>query len=153
MLDMLYDTAVKSFQCLHCHKEVFIESLIGTANRNHCPCCLWSKHVDLAKSGDRKSLCQAGMEPIGLTFKQEGRDKRGNPRQGELMLIHQCAKDGKFSINRVAGDDDPEVMIQVFYKSEHLTENTKQQLVKTQILLLTKKDETEIRTQLYGKPI
>ena len=39
------------FQCGHCRNFVNAEPFIsGVKNRNHCPCCLWSKHVDLYKA-------------------------------------------------------------------------------------------------------
>ena len=94
------------FKCAHCKRWVVINPFIGTANRNHCSYCLWSKHVDV-KKGDRKEACHGGMEPIGLTFKYEGYG-----RQGELMLIHQCAECSHLSINRIAADDSNEEILE-----------------------------------------
>lgn len=141
------------FRCNHCGKWVSVSESIGTQHCNHCPLCLWSKHVDLKKPGDRKSRCQAGMKPIGLTFKYEGTDKYGKPRQGELMLIHRCTKKdcGKISINRIAGDDNPEAIIDVFQKCQALSPELKEKLEKQGIDLLTRSDEEQIRIQLYGK--
>src|SRR3984885_5895723 len=87
------------FRCSHCKQFVVINDIMGTANRNHCNMCLWSKHVDETK-GDRRSSCNGGMIPIGLTFKHEGYG-----RIGEMMLIHLCSSCQKISINRVARDD------------------------------------------------
>jgi len=103
------------FRCSHCKQWVIINEFMGTTNRNHCNLCLWSKHVD-EKKGDRKSLCQAGMIPLGLTFKQEGYG-----RQGELMLIHLCTVCQKLSINRIASDDITDEIIDVFEQSKILT--------------------------------
>ena len=61
----------KSFVCDWCKKTVSSESC-GVLNRNHCPYCLYSKHVDLSYPGDRKSRCFGEMEAIGLTFKKAG---------------------------------------------------------------------------------
>jgi hypothetical protein len=124
--------------------------MIGTRNRNHCPHCLWSKHVD-KNPGDREAQCGKGMEPIGLTFKHEGTDKYGQPRQGELMIVHRCTEDGKISINRIAGDDNPERILEIFHKSPTLDENIKNELKKIGIDLLDSKDEAEIKLQLFGK--
>lgn len=116
---MFFSKAI-NFECLNCGKGISTDSLIGTLNRNHCPFCLYSKHVDQNIPGDRKSKCQAGMEPVGLTFKHEGFDKYGREKQGEIMLIHLCPKDQKISINRIAGDDDPEIILKIFQNSQNL---------------------------------
>lgn len=80
------------FRCSHCKQWVIINNHMGTVNRNHCNICLWSKHVDVGK-GDRRSTCRGGMKPVGLTFKHEGQG-----RQGEIMLIHECAACGAVSL-------------------------------------------------------
>lgn len=53
------------------------------------------------------------MEPVGLTFKAEGIDKYGKKRQGEIMLIFKCLMCGKVSNNRIAGDDNPEMILAI----------------------------------------
>lgn len=97
------------FTCRNCGAAVSSDvALSGVKNRNHCPFCLWSKHVDLFQSGDRLNACKASMRPIGLTFKQE-RNKYGSGL-GELQVIHQCSGCGGFSINRIAADDDNDLL-------------------------------------------
>ena len=55
----------------HCHVIVSSAHLLsGVNNRNHCPYCLWSCHLDLYTAGDRLSACKAPMKPIGLTMKR-----------------------------------------------------------------------------------
>lgn len=77
------------------------------------------------------------MEPIGLVFKNEGRGK-----VGEIMLMHKCVECGVTGKNRIAGDDDEEVVLEVFWGGcKSPTPG-----------LLTEKDEREIITQLYGRP-
>ena len=131
------------FRCSHCKQLVPITKFMGIEHRNHCPFCLWSKHVDLNKPGDRKAKCGAGMEPVGLTFKQEGMDKYGRPKQGEIMIIHRCAECGKISINRIAGDDEPKAILNVLKNSKKFSQDG--------IKFLTGKDKKEILTQLFGK--
>jgi len=133
----------EGFRCNHCKQLVPITKFIGTEHRNHCPFCLWSGHVDLNKPGDRKAKCGAGMEPVGLTFKQEGLDKYGQPKKGEIMIIHRCAECGKISINRIAGDDNPEAILDVLKNPQKISQDD--------IKLLTEKDKKEILTQLFGK--
>lgn len=139
------------FRCCNCGQWVPFSEFMGTEHRNHCPFCLWSKHVDLEKPGDRKSKCQAGMKPIGLTFKHEGLDKYGKLRQGELMLIHECTSCGKISINRIAADDNEEAILRVFEESQKLSPEKRNQLERNGIEISSRKAEKEIRTQLFGK--
>ena len=143
----------QEFICSHCERKVFYDRSIGTKHRNHCPYCLWSKHVDLDESGDRKSACQDEMEPISLTFKQEGITKYGKAKQGELMLIHQCLKCNKISINRLAADDNSQVILEVFEKSKQLNTETINRLAEEGIKILLEQDKQEILIQLYGKTI
>src|SRR6185437_11675604 len=130
------------FRCSHCKQWVIINEFMGTANRNHCNICLWSKHVDERK-GDRKSQCRAGMKPIGLTFKHDGYDK-----QGELMLIHICSVCDKISINRIASDDFTDVIIEIFDQSKNLYEELKGRLITEDIQLLVESDKQELYIQL-----
>lgn len=143
----------KGFKCNNCSGWVSTSESIGTHHRNHCPSCLWSKHVDFEKAGDRKALCGAGMKPIGLTFKQAGIDKYGGARQGELMVIHQCTNRdcGKISINRIAGDDNTGVILRVFEESQILSDDLRKEITKASISLLTGRDEGRVKTQLFGK--
>ncbi len=127
------------FVCMHCRIWVVINPFIGTANRNHCNICLWSRHVD-TKKGDRMADCQAGMRPIGLTFRIE--DRFGS--RGELMLVHQCAACGKVSINRIARDDTEWKIMEVF--AESLIAGTRLD----GIGILTSEDEHEVRKAMYG---
>lgn len=141
------------FRCCNCGQWVPFSEFIGTKHRNHCPFCLWSKHVDLKKSGDRKAECQARMKPIGLTFKHEGIDKYGKIKQGEIMLIHECTNCGKISINRIAGDDNAEMILRVFEESQRLPPEKRSQLEHSDIEVLSEEKREEILTQLFGKDI
>ena len=84
----------KGFVCEHCGRFVPGEAP-GTHHRNHCPHCLWSRHVDI-RPGDRRSGCRGDMEPMAVSVK----------RNGEWMLIHRCVECGKLNGNRIAGDDN-----------------------------------------------
>lgn len=90
------------FECQNCKMSVTLDAP-GTRNRNHCPFCLFSVHVD-EKVGDRKATCKALMEPIGKFMRPNG----------EEVLVHKCEECGKFSNNRVAGDDDMEKVAELF---------------------------------------
>ncbi len=72
----------------------------GTEHRNHCPVCLWSKHVDI-KAGDRGSSCHGKMEPISVWVKSKS----------EWALVHRCVSCGVLKSNRIAGDDNEFVLM------------------------------------------
>jgi hypothetical protein len=102
------------FTCKHCGYFVNTQIQISAVvNRNHCPYCLHSRHVDLFNPGDRLSACKALMVPVGLTFKHSW-DKYAPNNHGELMLVHRCVDCGEFSINRIAADDNTEILLTVF---------------------------------------
>ena len=56
---------IENFRCEHC--EAFV---IGDGYTNHCPQCLWSKHVDI-NPGDREELCNGMMKPVGVIKKSD----------------------------------------------------------------------------------
>jgi hypothetical protein len=88
------------FKCRHCHR--FVCPLpSGGHHRNHCPFCLFSRHVDDRKSGDRLSTCGASMEPIGY-FQRSG---------GEYVLVHRCLACDFERFNRIAADDDFDLVL------------------------------------------
>ena len=137
------------FICENCQRQI-LNPPLGTANRNHCPFCLWSKHVDKIEAGDRTSKCQKLMMPIGLTFKDEGFDKYGKLRQGELTLIHQCQSCGKISINRIAGDDDEKMILKVFEDSQKFSPESLEKLASQNIQILKSSQKNQVLSQLLG---
>ncbi len=87
------------FICEHCGKQVK-PIRYGGSYRNHCPFCLYSKHVDAKIPGDRANPCGGLMAPMGVTSR----------RTGEYVLAHRCEKCGFERLNRVAGDDNPDLL-------------------------------------------
>jgi hypothetical protein len=114
------------FTCEKCKFLVKTDGKFGTRNRNHCPNCLHSKHVDEKHPGDRNSQCKGIMEPIDIAFKKEKTDKYGNKKIGELMIVHQCRKCKKITKNRIAGDDNSEKIVKLCKNKEDLHEVKKQ---------------------------
>ena len=88
-----------SFECVRC-RTLVLHPQGGTEQRNHCPSCLWSLHVDFM-SGDRRSACRSAMEPIAVSVRQKG----------EWSLIHRCTKCGALRMNRIAGDDNETLLV------------------------------------------
>jgi len=106
------------FDCGHCRLLVSAEpALSGVQHRNHCPHCLWSRHVDLAAAGDRLCACKGLMRPVGLARKHRRKKYMADEAAGELLLVHQCAACGAFSLNRLAADDNPARLWEVFAAS------------------------------------
>ena len=139
------------FRCTHCQVSVSSTHIIsGVNNRNHCPYCLWSCHLDLFAAGDRLSACKAPMKPIGLTVKQ-GKNKYQHELPGELMLIHECMECKTLSINRIAADDDSATLMVIFQESLRLGHQLHKICQENGISLLSIRDTELVHTQLYGR--
>lgn len=82
-----------TFTCIRCKTSVPLASF-GTKHRNHCPACLWSRHLD-EQPGDRRCACRSPMQPVAI----EVRDG------GEWAIIHRCTGCNALRANRIAGDD------------------------------------------------
>jgi hypothetical protein len=138
------------FRCAHCQAVISsLHMVSGVNNRNHCPYCLWSLHLDLYSAGDRLSACKAPMQPIGLTMKRS-RNKYRYDTGGELMLIHQCIECQTLSINRIAADDDAATIMNVFYQSVDSVALSEMLYQKHGIVLLQREDLQVVSGQLYG---
>ncbi len=138
------------FVCMVCHNFVSAEAaLSGVHNRNHCPYCLSSRHLDLFAAGDRLSACKSHMRPVALTLKKTAK-KYAHAGQGELMLVHVCDECGKPSINRIAADDDPARVLAVFESSQDLDMDTRSALIQSGIVILEPEHLLLVRTQLVG---
>lgn len=57
---MAFIRTIEDFTCEHCGARV-----LGDGYTNHCPRCLWSKHVDISP-GDRKAGCHGMMRPVKI---------------------------------------------------------------------------------------
>lgn len=86
------------FCCIHCGQ--LIPKHAAGSYRNHCPRCLWSRHVDLAP-GDRAADCGGQMEPVGVDHS----GKKG------YILLHRCTQCGATDRNKTAPDDDFDALI------------------------------------------
>lgn len=139
------------FRCAHCRNIVSAKHLLsGVNNRNHCPYCLWSCHLDLYSAGDRLSACRGQMKPTGLTMKK-GRNKYRLESGGELMLIHECTECGSLSINRIAADDDSESILDVFKTSLQHSYHFRTRVETHGIIILNAEDDESVRSQLFGQ--
>lgn len=88
----------EEFICENCGSKV--EKLNYSA-RDHCPSCLYSKHVDILP-GDRKNECCGLLKPIGI-------EKYKNT----FKIIYQCCKCHQIHKNIMANDDNMEKIIEL----------------------------------------
>lgn len=90
---MTFIARQEPFTCEHC--GVAVQPLEHGSYRNHCPVCLYSKHVDKDGPGDRASMCGGLMKPDHLDY--DG--KKG------WMIVHVCEMCGKKIPNKAAPGD------------------------------------------------
>lgn len=91
----------EDFSCEKC--GVLVE---GNGYTNHCPECLWGKHVDI-NPGDRKSSCRGLMKPIAL-------EKKGE----KYSISHRCVVCGFERKNKVSERDNFESMLSIVNVSQ-----------------------------------
>jgi len=91
-----FTRTIEDFTCENCQKQV-----IGDGYTNHCPECLWSKHVDI-NPGDRKAACAGLMKPSLVETKA-----------GEYVITHECIQCGFIRKNKVGKKDNFESVIKI----------------------------------------
>ena len=87
---------IENFTCEHCGHQVS-----GNGYTNHCPNCLYSKHVD-NNPGDRQSNCGGLMEPISATPTKDG-----------FIIVHKCLVCGKTIKQHSSENDDIDTIIKI----------------------------------------
>lgn len=87
---------IEDFVCDRCGEKV-----TGNGYTNHCPQCLWSKHVD-ENPGDRAEACGGMMEPVGVT-----------EQNGEWVIIHRCIFCGFSREQKTSPCDNFNVLIEL----------------------------------------
>lgn len=93
----------ESFICEHCGKNV---SKLEYTARDHCPYCLYSKHVDI-NPGDRANICKGLLKPIDIEkFKDT------------YKIIYKCEKCNELHKNIIAVDDDMNEIIRISSNKE-----------------------------------
>ena len=94
----LFSKNDESFICENCKKEVLP---LSYTSRDHCPYCLYSKHVDI-NPGDRENNCKGLLEPIGIEKYKD-----------TYKIIYKCLKCKKMHKNIMAKDDDMNKIIEI----------------------------------------
>ena len=88
----------EQFVCENCGK--IVEKLNYTA-RDHCPYCLYSKHLDILP-GDRKNECQGLLKPIDV-------EKCRNT----YKIVYKCSKCRQTHKNIIANDDSFDELLKI----------------------------------------
>ena len=91
----------ESFICEKCNKIV---KKLEYSARDHCPNCLYSKHVDI-NPGDRANECKGLLKPIGI-------EKFKNT----YKIIYKCEKCNQKHKNIVAIDDNFDIIVELSLK-------------------------------------
>lgn len=91
-----FTRVIEDFVCGKCGFEV-----VGRGFTNHCPKCLWSRHVDI-NPGDRAAECGGMMEPVSVMIEKDG-----------YAIRHRCVVCRYEKKNRAGEDDDFEELLKV----------------------------------------
>jgi rubrerythrin len=89
-----FQRKIEDFVCENCG-----EKIKGNGYTDHCPKCLFSKHVDI-NPGDREADCKGMMKPIGFELKN-----------GEYVINYECTKCGyKYRVKSAPEDSFEEIL-------------------------------------------
>ena len=92
----MFKKVIEDFVCEKCGFSVE-----GSGFTNHCPKCLFSKHVD-NDPGDRQNTCGGLMKPY-----------RVETTKGGDFLVFRCEKCKEEKRNRVSVNDDFDEVLKV----------------------------------------
>lgn len=98
-----FTKTIENFECAHCGATVF-----GNGYTNHCPHCLWSRHVD-NNPGDRASDCGGMMKPVSIETAHNG-----------FIITHRCEKCGKTIRQHSSENDDIDEIIELSANSDFI---------------------------------
>lgn len=89
-----FQRKIEDFVCENCGAKVY-----GNGYTDHCPFCLWSRHLDV-NPGDRSSNCRGMMKPSGIEIKGK-----------ENLILYKCLKCGfKHKVKSAKEDDFNEIL-------------------------------------------
>ena len=91
----------EEFICENCKRKV---TKLMYSSRDHCPYCLYSKHVDI-NPGDRENTCRGLLKPIGIEKYKD-----------TFKILYQCEKCHQSHKNIIAKDDDMNEIIKISTK-------------------------------------
>lgn len=91
-----FQRTIEDFSCEKC--RLFVK---GSGYTNHCPRCLWSKHVDI-NPGDRRAECGGMMKPQSVETDGDAH-----------IIIHQCIQCGYQKKNKTSKEDNLDVILEI----------------------------------------
>ena len=91
-----FQRTTEDFTCEHCE---YIVS--GSGYTNHCPKCLYSKHVDI-NPGDRAHKCNGAMKPIAALYSN-----------GVYTIQQECEVCGTKARIKAKENDDVTLLIEL----------------------------------------
>lgn len=96
MKKQLFAKKKEDFICENCGTKV-----IGNGYTNHCPNCLYSKHVDI-NPGDRDNACKGLMKPIDYITKN-----------GKAYILHECIICHTKKLNKLSQEDNKDIVFAI----------------------------------------
>jgi hypothetical protein len=94
-----FTRTIENFTCKNCGFEVK-----GNGYTDHCPNCLWSRHVDI-NPGDRAADCKGMMEPKEALHTGSG-----------FAILFKCTDCKAEKRNRSAGEDNEALLFELMPK-------------------------------------
>lgn len=94
-----FQRQIEDFICEKCGTKV-----IGNGYTDHCPDCLWGKHVDI-NPGDRVADCGGMMKPIRMELDH-----------GKNIIMYKCEKCGYDFRVKVLNEDNLEEIMKLINK-------------------------------------
>lgn len=88
---------IEDFTCGNCERLVR-----GNGYTNHCPHCLWSRHVDI-NPGDRAATCGGLMPPVAAGIQKD-----------TYFVVQRCQKCGHTRRNKTVPQDSRETILTYF---------------------------------------
>ncbi len=95
-LKIMFKKQKENFECENC--GLFVR---GNGYTNHCPKCLWSKHVDV-DPGDRGALCGGMMKPKEYAYSVS-----------EKWVTHKCIECSFERKNKISEGDSLDVLAEL----------------------------------------
>ncbi|OGI25122.1 MAG: hypothetical protein A3J76_02810 [Candidatus Moranbacteria bacterium RBG_13_45_13] len=91
-----FQRRIEDFECENCGAKVK-----GNGYTDHCPVCLWGKHMDIYP-GDRVNICHGMMKPVRVIKKGDG-----------YVIEYRCMKcEHQFRV-KLAQNDNFEALIRI----------------------------------------
>lgn len=105
-MDKRFQRTIEHFTCEICDRHIE-----GDGYTNHCPHCLWSKHVDV-HPGDRQAECGGMMKPVDV-----------ETEKGNQIITHECVECGHRKRNSASWNDKFDALLDVVRARNELNES------------------------------